>query len=124
LRLERFNRSGHWISLVADDGDHSFRLQRYTAAHHVFKEWAPTSAMQHFRERRFQPRALASSQNDDDYVFVRHSAAILSRPGGFDNPARHFSKGFMPQRPRRPKLRDGRIDRFPYTFSAPFGFIG
>ena len=85
LRVEFFDGGTDLFGLMADHGNEALGLQRGAATNYVLNESTPAGGVQHFCERRFEPRALSCGQDHDHHIFVRHSAAILSRPSLFDN---------------------------------------
>jgi len=62
---EQRNCRGHVLRLVAHNRDNLSRFERQARAHHVLDQRTPPGAVQHFRPRGLQPRALAGSQYDD-----------------------------------------------------------
>ena len=74
---ERRDRGDYVIGLMPHDRNDLARLQRLAGAHHLLDERPPARAVQHLRQRGFQPRALAGRQNHNHQVGICH-ACILS----------------------------------------------
>ena len=81
---ERRHRGGYVIGLMPHNRNDLARLERLAGAHHVLDECPPAGAVQHFRQRGFQPRALARRQNHNHQVGICH-ACILIVSQGIDN---------------------------------------
>ena len=74
---ERRDRGDYVIGLMPHDRNDLARFQGLAGAHHLLDERPPARAVQHFRQRGFQPRALAGRQNHNHQVGICH-ACILS----------------------------------------------
>jgi hypothetical protein len=69
---QRLNHGCHLFRLVPDHDDCLLRFGRRTNAHNVLDESAPTGAMKHFGEARFQPRALPCGENHNGEIVGSH----------------------------------------------------
>jgi hypothetical protein len=86
------------------------RFERLAGAHNVFDERPASGAMQNFRQRGFQARALAGRQNHYRKIRICH-ACIVSVSAWIDNarelPAvrnEYFREGCLRLRTERPRL--------------------
>ena len=84
LHAQRRDRGGHILGLMAHDRDNFSRLERQARAHNVLDQRTPARAVQHLRQRGFEPRALARGQ-DHDYEVGSCHTSIVSGSRQFDN---------------------------------------
>ena len=83
--IEGFDGCGDFFSLMTDNGDDFFWVERQASAHNVLHDGAATGVMQHFGETRLEASAFARGENEDSDVFVGHGGSIVYWDEGFDN---------------------------------------
>jgi hypothetical protein len=73
---ERSDVTRDVICLMPHNRHNLARLERLAGAYNVFDERASPGAMQHLRQRRFQPRPLAGRQNHNHNIGICHNSIV------------------------------------------------
>ena len=69
---ERLDHASHLFRLMPHDNDRFAGLERFTGAHDLFHQRAPTGAVQDFGQAGFEARAFSRGEDNNSQVVIGH----------------------------------------------------